>query len=122
MSIRTKILKMATATHFQLRNDATARFRVPDISTQTAAKASELLQKNHESHDLIFNDDGLHSESADAFIKPNTVTLKVEYGVLIILHITLPTTCSLLLLWEQNPAFYRADMIRTRRTSEAHGI
>ena len=52
---------MATASRIQLSLDTPGVFHVPGITEESAAKASEVLQENHENHHIFFNQSGFHS-------------------------------------------------------------
>ena len=51
---------MATASIVKLEAGQKPEFYVEGIGEESAEKASELLQKNHESHHIFFNRDGFH--------------------------------------------------------------
>ena len=55
--------RMATASKIQLSLDTCGVFHVPGITQESAAKASEVLQENHEKHHIFFNQAGFHSKS-----------------------------------------------------------
>lgn len=52
---------MASASRIELSLEACGEFHVPGITKESAAKASELLQENHEQHHIFFNAEGFHS-------------------------------------------------------------
>ena len=52
---------MATASRIRLSLNTPGVFHVPDITEESAAKASEVLQENHENHHIFFNQSGFHS-------------------------------------------------------------
>ena len=52
---------MATASRIQLSLDTPGVFHVSGIIEESAAKASEVLQENHENHHIFFNQSGFHS-------------------------------------------------------------
>lgn len=52
---------MATASKVQLSSDHCGEFHVPNITQDSAAAASEVLQENHEIHHIFFNQSGFHS-------------------------------------------------------------
>ena len=52
---------MATASRIQLSLNTPGVFHVPGIAEESAAKASEVLQENHENHHIFFNKAGFHS-------------------------------------------------------------
>ena len=54
----------ATASKIQLSASQTPQFHVEHLSAASAAKASELLQLNHEKHHIFFNHDGFHNHIA----------------------------------------------------------
>ncbi|KAL8967511.1 MAG: hypothetical protein Q9183_002888, partial [Haloplaca sp. 2 TL-2023] len=55
---------MATGSKVQLSLDDCGVFHVPGITKKSAAKASELLQENHDRHHIFFNADGFHNHIA----------------------------------------------------------
>lgn len=52
---------MATATNVQLSLEDCGEFHLPDITADSAAKGSEILQENHDSYHIFFNKAGYHS-------------------------------------------------------------
>lgn len=52
---------MATASKVKLSTADCGEYRVAGITAESAAKASELLQENHDSHHIFFNKSGFHS-------------------------------------------------------------
>ena len=52
---------MATASKIQLSLEVCGEFHVPGISQESAAKASEVLQENHDFHHIFRNAAGFHS-------------------------------------------------------------
>jgi hypothetical protein len=52
---------MASASRVRLSLEACGEFHVPGITKESAAKATELLQENHERHHIFFNAEGFHS-------------------------------------------------------------
>ena len=54
---------MATASRIVLTPDMDTEYSVPSLSKESAERALKVLQDNHEKHDIIFNDFGLHSRS-----------------------------------------------------------
>ena len=52
---------MATSSRVVLTPAITGEFSVKGLSEASAAKASEVLQENHEKHHIFFNKDGFHS-------------------------------------------------------------
>ncbi|KAI9778526.1 MAG: hypothetical protein M1839_008057 [Geoglossum umbratile] len=52
---------MATATKIHLTPSEAGMFHVPGITAESAAKASEVLQKNHEENHIFFNDEQFHN-------------------------------------------------------------
>lgn len=52
---------MATASKIQLSLDVCGEFHVPNIKQESAAKASEVLQENHELHHIFRNAAGFHN-------------------------------------------------------------
>lgn len=60
-SIATQRIKMATPSKVKLsRTQNVGVFHMPGITDESAAKASELLQENHEIHHIFFNASGYH--------------------------------------------------------------
>lgn len=64
---------MATPTHIQLSTDDTGVVKVKDQTQETADLTSELLQRNHDEHNLFFNADGFHNHIAHHLLS--------QYGV-----------------------------------------
>ncbi len=52
---------MATSSKIQLSLNDCGVFHTPGITKEAAAKASEVLQDNHEHHHIFFNQEGFHS-------------------------------------------------------------
>ncbi|KAH0541231.1 hypothetical protein FGG08_004287 [Glutinoglossum americanum] len=52
---------MATTTKIHLTPSGAGIFHAPGITAESAAKASEVLQENHEKFHLFFNDEGFHN-------------------------------------------------------------
>ena len=52
---------MATASHVELTPSTAGVFHVPDIKSESAKVASELLEENHKKHHIYFNNDGFHN-------------------------------------------------------------
>ncbi|KAI9763559.1 MAG: hypothetical protein M1840_000421 [Geoglossum simile] len=52
---------MATATKIHLTPSEAGMFHVPGITAESAAKASEVLQENHEKNHIFYNDEGFHN-------------------------------------------------------------
>jgi len=52
---------MATASRVQLSLNDCGEFHLPDITAESAAKGSEVLQENHENYHVFFNRAGFHS-------------------------------------------------------------
>ena len=57
---------MASTTAFQVTHGQDMACGIAGLSPESAATASRILQENHEKHDIIFTDGGLHSEFRDA--------------------------------------------------------
>ncbi|KAI9788664.1 MAG: hypothetical protein M1833_002900 [Piccolia ochrophora] len=55
---------MATASRVLVSPEHQGIFHRPGVTEQAAAKASELLQENHENHHIFFNADGYHNHIA----------------------------------------------------------
>ncbi|RMZ68114.1 hypothetical protein GMOD_00004303 [Pyrenophora seminiperda CCB06] len=55
---------MATASKIHLSATQIPQYRVENLSSESAQKASELLQINHEKHHVFFNQDGFHNHIA----------------------------------------------------------
>jgi hypothetical protein len=62
---------MATSSNVRLSATQELLFFLPGISSQSAEKASDLLQKNHEQFHIFFNDDGFHVSVLCKPWKPN---------------------------------------------------
>ena len=58
---------MATALNIKLSLGECGEYHVPGITVESAIKASEILQENHEIHHIFFNDRGFHSMSFSLF-------------------------------------------------------
>lgn len=58
---------MATSTKIQLTANEKPAFFVAPLREDSAEKASELLQENHEKHHIYFNNDGFHVSSHPSF-------------------------------------------------------
>lgn len=54
---------MATASKILLMPSIECEFAVSNLTQESAERATKVLQENHEKHDIIFNNFGLHSES-----------------------------------------------------------
>ncbi|KAI9747916.1 MAG: hypothetical protein M1835_001941 [Candelina submexicana] len=55
---------MATASKVKLSRTNVGEFHTPGITDESAAKASEVLQENHENHHIFFNSSGFHNHIA----------------------------------------------------------
>ncbi|RMZ90050.1 hypothetical protein DV736_g2717, partial [Chaetothyriales sp. CBS 134916] len=55
---------MATASHIELSPSSAGIYHVPDITSQSAKVATQLLQDNHEKHHIYFNHEGFHNHIA----------------------------------------------------------
>ena len=55
---------MATASHVELTPSTAGVYHAPDISSQSAKVASDLLQENHDSYHIFFNQSGFHNHIA----------------------------------------------------------
>jgi hypothetical protein len=51
---------MATPSKIVLSTAEKPEFWTENLNSDSAAKASELLQENHERHHVFFNDEGFH--------------------------------------------------------------
>jgi hypothetical protein len=51
---------MATPSKIVLSTSDKPEFWIKALNAESAAKASELLQENHEQHHIFFNDEGFH--------------------------------------------------------------
>lgn len=69
---------MATSSKVQLSLTDCGVFHTPGVTKEAAAKASEVLQDNHEHHHIFFNQDGLHS-TYDNHNRPSTLTINVHF-------------------------------------------
>lgn len=56
---------MVTASRILLTPSTECEFAVSKLTQKSAERATNVLQENHEKHDIIFNNFGLHSESLD---------------------------------------------------------
>ncbi|KAI9847964.1 MAG: hypothetical protein M1837_001481 [Sclerophora amabilis] len=52
---------MATSSKVVLTPSIRSEYAVPNLTKESAERASQLLQENHERHDLIFRDSGVHN-------------------------------------------------------------
>lgn len=69
---------MATASKVSLSTADCGEYHVSGITAESAAKASEVLQENHDNHHIFFNRSGFHSTSSlfhDLSPTPQCVTL-----------------------------------------------
>ena len=57
-----RVCAMASASKFHLTPQTAGCYHVDGINQDSAAKASELLQKNHEDSDIFFNEEAFHSK------------------------------------------------------------
>ena len=57
-----RLCTMASASKFLLTPKTTGCYHVNGIKQESANKASELLQKNHEDSDIFFNEEAFHSK------------------------------------------------------------
>ena len=64
-SIRHHTTMSASASQVKLSLDHSGVYHLPGLTQHSAAKASQLLQENHDKHHIFFNQDGFHSKSAD---------------------------------------------------------
>lgn len=55
-----------SASRVKLSMDSPGVFHTPGVNGEAAAKASEVLQENHENHHIFFNESGFHSMSVTA--------------------------------------------------------
>jgi hypothetical protein len=60
MKNRYTVVTMATPSKVQLDVTLHPSFYLPDVNEESAKKASELLQRNHEDHHIFFNSEGFH--------------------------------------------------------------
>ena len=67
---------MATGSKVKLSTTDCGEFHVPGITAESAAKASEVLQENHENHHIFFNKSGFHSTSYSFHRFPPTPMLR----------------------------------------------
>lgn len=54
---------MATASTIVISANSAPEFAVSALAEEAAARASKVLQENHDKNDIIFTDFGLHSKS-----------------------------------------------------------
>ncbi|KAI9709842.1 MAG: hypothetical protein M1828_002359 [Chrysothrix sp. TS-e1954] len=78
---------MATATQIALDLVDAGEYSVPYLSQSSAQAASEILNENHEKHDIIFTDFGLHNHIAHHVLtvyglgaKPDTIRKHYEHN------------------------------------------
>lgn len=64
-----------SASQIKLSLDNPGVFHLPSVNGEAAAKASEVLQENHDSHHIFFNQSGFHS------MFPPGVSLNDEHTV-----------------------------------------
>jgi sulfur relay (sulfurtransferase) complex TusBCD TusD component (DsrE family) len=55
---------MATASHVKLTPSTAGIYHTPDITSQSAKVANELLQENHDKYHIFVNTDGFHNHIA----------------------------------------------------------
>lgn len=68
-------------------------FQLPSVNGEAAAKASEILQENHDSHHIFFNQSGFHSTfPPELYFSGFTVTSTGQYAS--ILMILIRSHCS----------------------------
>ena len=65
---------MATSTKIQVTPEMHGEYSVAHLAEASAKTTSEILQENHEKHDIVFNDFGLHSESNPGHTKSHHTT------------------------------------------------
>ena len=63
-SLRHHITMAASASQVKLSSNHCGVFHVPSVTEESAAKASQVLQENHEKHHIFLNESGFHSTSA----------------------------------------------------------
>ena len=54
---------MASSTLIQVTPELHGEFSVDNLTEASAKTTSDILEENHQKHDIIFNDFGLHSKS-----------------------------------------------------------
>jgi hypothetical protein len=62
---------MATATKIHLTPSEAGIFHAPGITVESAAKASEVLQENHDKFHIYYNDEGFHVTTLIPQLTPN---------------------------------------------------
>ncbi|CAF9922569.1 hypothetical protein IMSHALPRED_005705 [Imshaugia aleurites] len=60
----------ASASQVKLSSNHCGVFHVPSVTEESAAKASQVLQENHEKHHIFLNESGFHSTSATCTSSP----------------------------------------------------
>lgn len=92
----------ASASQVKLSLDHCGVFHLPGLTKESAAKASQVLQENHEKHHVFFNQQGFHSKSANCIASPGNVSSHELYVIVsdIPLQITSLITFSLCTLLE----------------------
>jgi hypothetical protein len=55
---------MATASHIELSLANAGVYHVPGLTSESAKKANDLLQQNHDKNHMFFNEDGFHNHIA----------------------------------------------------------
>src|SRR4051812_29834865 len=56
----TQVRNMAGASKLQISVENVGIYHRPGITTESAEKVTQLLQKNHEEHHIFFNNEGFH--------------------------------------------------------------
>lgn len=77
---------MATASKVKLSTAECGEYHVPGITAESAAKASELLQENHDGHHIFFNKAGLHSTSDSLYVVSLMTPLRSPFAFLLSLQ------------------------------------
>ena len=54
---------MASSALIQVTPELHGEFSVDNLTEASAKTTSDILEENHQKHDIIFNDFGLHSKS-----------------------------------------------------------
>lgn len=71
-SLRHQTNMSASASQVKLSSDHCGVFHLPSVTKESAAKASQVLQENHEIHHCFFNASGFHSKSAKCILSPGS--------------------------------------------------
>lgn len=90
-----RTLAMATASKVKLSTTDCGEYHAPGITAESAAKASEVLQENHDNYHVFFNKSGMHSTSYPFHVCPQVPLLSSPIAFLLPLQ-SLHFTCYVL--------------------------